>query len=177
MASPWLLPGLAALVTVCWLSWTANRLDRLHHRVDVARGTLAAQLLRRSGAALELAASESLDPPSRLVLLDAAHHARTADSSGFEAAESRLSLALRTVLGDPREVDRLRADALAGPLVHELAQRCTKVELARRFLNDVVASARALRSRAPVRWLRLAGHAPEPRTVDLDDAAPGALVG
>ena len=51
MAWPWLLPGVAALVTILvtvgWLSWTANRLDRLHHRVDVARGTLAAQLLRR----------------------------------------------------------------------------------------------------------------------------------
>ena len=61
------------LVVGLWLTWTANRLDRMHHRIDVARGTLDAQLLRRSGATLELASSEVLDPPSRLVLLDAAH--------------------------------------------------------------------------------------------------------
>ena len=85
-----------------WLTWTANRLDRMHHRIDVARGTLDAQLLRRSGATLELASSEALDPPSRLVLLDAAHQARNAGPEEFESAESALSQALRAVLRRPR---------------------------------------------------------------------------
>ena len=51
-----------------------------------------------------------------------------------------------------------------------------KVELARRFHNDVVTSARVLRSRRRVRWLRLAGRAPVPTTVDLDDTPPQALL-
>jgi hypothetical protein len=163
------------LLVAGWLSWTAQRLDRMHHRTDVSRGTLDAQLLRRSGAALELAVTDALDPASRLLLLDAAHHARTAGPGEQEAAESALSAALRAVLADRRAVADLHRDPEVAGLLDELARRCAKVELARRFHNDVVVSARALRSRRRVRWLRLAGHAPEPRTVDLDDVPPGGL--
>ena len=58
-----------------------------------------------------------------------------------------------------RRAQLLRADPRVAPLVDELARDCARVELARRFHNDVVVSARALRSRRRVRWLRLAGHA------------------
>ena len=176
--SGWWLALLLVVVLVVglWLTWTANRLDRMHHRIDVARGTLDAQLLRRSGATLELASSEVLDPPSRLVLLDAANHARNAGPDEFEAAESDLSQALRAVFAHPADVRRLCEDAAVEPLVDELARDCVRVELARRFHNDVVVSARALRSRRRVRWLRLAGHAADLRAVDLDDVPPDALV-
>jgi hypothetical protein len=80
------------------------------------------------------------------------------------------------VLADQDELDQLRARTDVGPLLDELAACCRKVELARRFHNDVVVSARALRSRRRVRWLRLAGNAAELRTVDLDDVPPPALV-
>ena len=173
----WLVLGLLlVLVLGLWLTWTANRLDRMHHRIDVARGTLDAQLLRRSGATLELASSEVLDPPSRLVLLDAANHARNAGPEEFESAESDLSQALRAVFAQPADVHVLREDPTVRPLVDELARDCVRVELARRFHNDVVVSARALRSRRRVRWLRLAGHAAELHAVDLDDVPPDALV-
>jgi hypothetical protein len=179
MTTPAVLAVLLAVLVLLgsWLSWTANRLDRMHHRIDVARATLDAQLLRRSGATVELASSDSLDPASRLVLLDAAHGARNAGPDDFESAESALSQALRAVLDDPGDVAELRRDPDVGPLVDELAQDCAKVELARRFHNDVVVSARALRSRRRVRWLRLAGHAAPLRTVDLDDVPPAGLVG
>jgi hypothetical protein len=177
MTTGWLLLAVLVLVAVgLWLTWTANRLDRMHHRIDVARGTLDAQLLRRSGAVLELASSEELDPPSRLVLLDAAHQARNAAPDEFEAAESALSQALRAVFADPVDVRALREDGAVAPLLAELAGDCARVELARRFHNDVVVSARALRSRRRVRWLRLAGRAAELRAVDLDDVPPAALV-
>lgn len=162
------------LVGGAWLSWTAGRLDRMHHRIDVARRSLDTQLLRRSGAALELAATGALDPAGSLILLDAAHHARAAEDD-FEAAESDLSQALRAVLADPDEIARLRAADDLGPLLDELAGACRKVELARRFHNDVVVSARALRGRRRVRWFRLVGHAGELGTVDLDDSPPRAL--
>jgi hypothetical protein len=173
----WLLGlGLVLVVALAlWLSSTANRLDRMHHRIDVSRATLDAQLLRRSGAALELASSDALDPPSRLVLLDAAHHARNAGPDDIEGSESVLSQALRAVVGDPEAVRLLRSDPDLAPLVDELAGTCAKVELARRFHNDAVASARALRSTRRVRWLHLAGHAGELRTVDLDDTPPEGL--
>lgn len=160
-----------------WLTWTANRLDRMHHRIDVARGSLDAQLLRRSGAALELATSGTLDPARSLLLLDAAHEARAASRTDFEGAESDLSEALRAVLADVGEVQALRADPAVTPLLDELSVDCRKVELARRFHNDVVVSARSLRSRRRVRWLGLAGRAAPLHTVDLDDVPPPALVG
>ncbi len=174
-----LLVALAVLVlgVLPWLSWTANRLDRMHHRIDVARGTLDSQLLRRSGAALELAAADGLDPPSRLVLLDAAHGARNAGPDDFENAESVLSEALRAVLGDPAGVAELRDAPGLAPLVDELAEDCARVEVARRVLNSAVVVARDLRSRRRVRWFRLAGRAAELRTVELDDVPPDGLVG
>lgn len=172
----WAVAAVVVLVAVgLWLSWTANRLDRLHHRLEVARASLATQLLRRSGVALELAASGVLDPARSLVLLDAAHHARAADDEDVEAAESDLSAALRVVFADQDEVRTLRSSADVGPLLDELAGDCRRVELARRFHNDVVTSTRALRSRRRVRWLRLTGRAPARETVDLDDEPPSAL--
>ena len=169
--------ALVAVVLVgLWLSWTANRLDRMHHRIDMARASLDAQLLRRSGAALELVASEVLDKASALILHDAAHQARAAGPDEKEAAESELSEVLRAVLSDADEVRLLREHRDVGPLVAELGSDCRKVELARRFHNDVVVSARALRSRRRVRWLHLAGHAADLHTVDLDDVPPRHLV-
>lgn len=171
----WVLLLAAFVVIGLWLTWTANRLDRMHHRIDVARGTLDAQLLRRSGATLELASSEVLDPPSRLLLLDAASQARNAGPDDFEAAESDLSQALRAVFPDPGAGRVLREDPAVAPLVAELARDCARVELARRFHNDVVVSARALRSRRRVRWLHLAGRAADLHAVDLDDVPPPGL--
>ncbi|HSE08227.1 MAG TPA: hypothetical protein VLB29_06135 [Nocardioidaceae bacterium] len=165
------LLGLAA-----WLSWTANRLDRAHHRLEVARGSLDAQLLRRSGTALELATAGALDPARSLLLVDAAHAARGASPEEMESAESDLSQTLRAVFADAEEVRTLLGSPEVGPLLTELAGDCRKVELARRFHNDVVTSARSLRSRRRVRWLRLSGRATTPATVDLDDAPPPALV-
>ena len=179
MSEWWWYVAAAVLVVVAlglWFSSTANRLDRMHHRIDVARASLATVLLRRSGAALELATSGTLDPARSLLLVDTAHEARAASQDGFEAAESELSEALRAVFADPDEVRVLRSDPDVGELLGELADDCRKVELARRFHNDIVVNARQLRSRRRVRWFRLSGRAAPLATVDLDDEAPPALV-
>ncbi len=175
----WFYAVVAVLVLLLlglWLSWTANRLDRMHHRIEVSRSSLDTQLLRRSGAALELATSGALDPARSLLLVDVAHEARAASRDDFEGAESDLSEALRAVFADAVEVRALREAPGTDELLEELAGDCRKVELARRFHNDVVASARVLRSRRRVRWLGLAGRAAELDTVDLDDEPPAALV-
>jgi hypothetical protein len=44
-----------------------------------------------------------------------------------------------------------------------------RVQLARRFHNDIVVTTRELRRRRLVTWLRLAGHAPMPDTIELED--------
>ncbi|HEX6578250.1 MAG TPA: hypothetical protein VF082_07765, partial [Jiangellaceae bacterium] len=59
----WIIPVAVVLLGI-YLSWTAGRLDRLHWRVDASRAVLDAQLLRRSGAALDLAGTGLLDPAS-----------------------------------------------------------------------------------------------------------------
>ena len=169
------LVGVALVVLALWLASTANRLDRMHHRIDVARGRLDAQLLRRSGVTLELAASDALDPASRLVLLDAAHRARSSRPEDLEQEESALSQALRAVVGEVDDLAALHREPGVGSLVEELAHACARVELSRRFHNDAVVSARALRSRRRVRWFRLAGRAAPLHTVDLDDAPPARL--
>ncbi|MPZ60425.1 MAG: hypothetical protein GEU93_03825 [Propionibacteriales bacterium] len=173
----WLLVVVVLLLAAfgVLLSWTAGRVDRLHHRVNTARSGLEAQLMHRSGAALELAAAGLLDPARSLVLLDAAHHARAREPGDREQAESDLSAALVAALGDPEEIAELQRQPGAAELFRELGDACRKVELARRFHNDVVTSTRSLRGRPLVRWFRLAGHAELPSTVELDDSWPPVL--
>jgi hypothetical protein len=161
-------------VSAVLLSWTAGRVDRLHHRVHGTRASLEAQLMHRSGATLELAASGLLDPARSLVLLDAAHQAR-AEEKERSLAESDLSRALVASLDDEAEIARLMQDPAARELLTELGNACRKVELARRFHNDVVASALALRRNRVVRWFGLAGRARLPAMVEMDDSWPSAL--
>lgn len=165
-----LLVLLAMIVVGLWFSWTATRLDQLHHRIDLGRASLDTQLALRSAVVLELAGSGSLDDAASLLLADAAR--RTRRTPG-DQAESDLSRTLRAVLDGPT-IEGLLADPVGREQADELAVACRKVELARRFLNDQVSSTKALRSRLRVRWFGLAGHAPAPTTVDLDDVpAPG----
>ena len=175
----WLLVAAAVVVVLLalglWLFWTASRLDRMHHRIDIARASLESQLLHRSGTSLEVATSGALDPARSLLLVDCAHQARAAAPDDFESTESDLSEALRAVFAGSDEVLTLARDPAVGELVDELAGDCRKVVLARRFHNGVVVSARVLRSRRRVRWLRLAGRAADLETVDLDDEPPAGF--
>ena len=191
-------------VLVAWyLTFSATRLDRLHARVEGARSALDAQLVRRASVTLQLAASGRLDPATSLLLADAAHEAREADSGGGgadaavtaddggaddgaadgageagvsrEQAESDLTGALRAAFADPELVADLRADPLGRDLLRELAAAGLRVQLARRFHNDVVRSARVVRRKRVVRYLRLAGHAPWPQTFEISDTPPETL--
>ena len=157
------------------LTWTAGRLDRLHSRLEAARAALDAQLFHRSGVALEIAAGEGLDPATALVLLDAAHSARAAGPAEREAAESDLTKTLDAVFADPAQVAALRSAPERGELLDELASACRKVEMARRFHNDMVASAIDLRQRRIVRWLGLAGPAAVPAMVEMHVTPPAGL--
>ena len=71
------------LALVAWLLWmSASRLDRLHRKVVASRLALDSQLVRRSAAAADLAASGALDPVSSVLLAEAAHEASVADDRG-----------------------------------------------------------------------------------------------
>jgi hypothetical protein len=172
----WLVPiMMIVLLLGFYLSWTAGRLDRLHWRVDKSRAVLDAQLLRRSGAALDIAGGGLLDPASSVLVADAASRARTVEESGREQAESELTEALGAALADPGYTESLRSRTGADEALDELGAACRRAGHARRFHNDTVRAARRLRRKALVRWLSLAGHAPWPDTVELDDEVPRGL--
>ena len=166
----------AALVAAAlYLSWTAGRLDRLHARIDAARAALDAQLLRRASVAQELATAGVLDPAASIVLYESAHGARQADPEQREVAESDLSQALRAVFAEPDAVTEIREAPGGTAAIGELTQAVRRVPLARRFHNDAVRAARAVRRHRVVRWFRLAGHAPFPLAFEMDDEPPVAL--
>ncbi|MER5931419.1 hypothetical protein [Streptomyces sp. NPDC002054] len=166
---------LALGVIGVYLSWTAGRLDRLHSRMDAARAALDAQLLRRASVVIEVATSGVLDPASSLVLYEAAHAARQAEEDHREVAESELSQALRAVFGDAAQVEALKEAPGGEQAAEELAAAVRRVPMARRFHNDAVRAARALRTHRKVRWFRLAGHAPFPLAFEMDDEPPADL--
>ena len=177
----WVLLGALVVGFVVWrLSALAGRLDRLHHRIDLANGSLDAQLLCRARAAEALATSGLIDPGSAIVLSRAASNSRHADPGDLVERgiiESEMSRDLREVLADPEDVAALRATPYGEELVDDLARACMQVSLARRFLNDGVSSVRLLRRQRLIRLFRLAGTASMPETFEMDDEPPAALAG
>lgn len=177
MTTTWVLLSVVVVVLLAaYLSWTAGRVDRLHARVEAAKAVLDAQLLRRSGAALDFATGGLLDPASAMLVADAATRARTTDNGDREQAESDLTAALDAALADTQFLAELRTDDGAAAALDELGAACRRVGHARRFHNDTVRATRRLRSKVLVRWLRLAGHAPWPETVEFHDSVPRGLV-
>jgi len=168
--------AVALVVVAVYLSWTAGRLDRLHSRLDAARAALDAQLLRRASIAQELGTAGVLDPASSMVLYQAAHAARQSEEEHREVAESELSQALRAVFEEPAQVEAVREAPGGEAALEELAEAVRRVPMARRFHNDAVRAARALRRHRAVRWFRLAGHAPFPLAFEMEDEPPAALV-
>ncbi|MFD3520715.1 hypothetical protein [Streptomyces sp. NPDC058653] len=169
----WILVALVAIGL--YLSWTAGRLDRLHSRIDASRASLDAQLLRRASVAQELATAGLLDPAASIVLYQGAHAARQAEDDQREVAESELSEALRAVFGEVAQVEAVREAPGGDEAADELAAAVRLVPMTRRFHNDSVRAARALRRHRTVRLFRLAGHAPFPLAFEMDDEPPVAL--
>jgi hypothetical protein len=181
----------AVVALLVWRSYiTASRLDRLHRKVSASRIALDAQLVRRASAAADLAASSLLDPASAVILADASYAVidgegpvtlpeQALSMSGLgearEALESGLSGTLREVL-DEWTVQGLRADPAGASVMTALAETWYRAQLARRFHNEAVGQAHRARRHWYVRWLHLAGHAPWPTTVELDDQMPDGLV-
>lgn len=177
----WLIVVVAVVAVVVWrLSALASRIDRLHHRIELARAALDAQLLRRAQASESLANSGLVDPVSAIVLARAASNCRSrvpSDPVGISVAESELSRDLREVFADPESVTELRSTPEGDELITGLAAACAQVALSRRFLNDGVQAALLLRQGRLVRLFRLAGNAPRPEMFEMDDVPPASLAG
>ena len=175
MSTWWWIAVLVVAVGALYLRGLAGRLDRLHVRVDAARDALDAHLVRRTAAALELAHAGLLDPATSVLLAEEAYGAQTAEPSERARSESELTGALHASIPDAQTVEVIAASGRGVELLDALRASCAQVVLARRFYNEAVRATQSLRGRRLVRWLRLAGTAPYPRTFEMDDLPPPAL--
>jgi hypothetical protein len=152
-----------ALIFIWYLTVSANRLDRLHHRVETSWANLDAVLQRRAAIAQEIAHLAETDPATNLILTGAAHSAREADISERSQAESGLSEALR-LLREESDIPSLYPELFA-----ELEKVTERIRTAIAIHQEAVRSAQNRRRKFIYRFFRLAGHAPLPVTYPFED--------
>lgn len=155
---------IALLFLFIWyLAISANRLDRLHHRVETSWANLDSILQRRASIALEIAHFTEIDPASNLILTVAAHQAREADISERSEAESSLSEALK-LLRDESDIPHLHRE-----IFEELDSVTERVRIAIAIHREAVTATRNRRSKWIYRLFRLAGSAPLPVIYPFED--------
>lgn len=153
------------IILIFWyLSFSASRLDRLHHRVETSWATLDSLLQRRAAIALEVARSKITDPATSLLLTASAYQARGADIEDRSSAESVLSGALGMMLAE-RESIVAKSDQA---LLHELEQLTDKIKVAISIHVESVTRTQLIRSKLVFRLFRLAGTAPLPVTYEFE---------
>jgi len=152
------------IFAIWYLSYSATRLDRLHHRVETSWANLDGLLQRRAAVALEIAKSEIADPASSLLLTAAAHQARDAQMSARSQAESGLSGALGLLLSDGHLVN----GSIEKDLLRELSELTDKIRIAIALHVDAVNRTQMVRAKAVFRIFRLAGRAPLPVTYEFE---------
>jgi hypothetical protein len=165
-------------VSVWYLSHQAGRLDRLHHRIDVAELALHGQLVRRSGIVAELAAVPGIDPALSVLWGQAAHETlilQEVSSAVRVQVEDELTDILLMTLDEDEEVNEIRSNEYASQLLDELAQVCDRIAMSHQFHTDAVRDCLEIREQLIVRIFRLAGHAARPQTIDFDYQIPPAL--
>lgn len=149
--------ALVVVVGGLWLLATANRLDRLHVRMDAAWAALEAALGRRAVVARAVVAAGTVAGERAERLRRVADHAEKAPRPDREVEENELTLLLAGV----------NRAALPGPLAVELTDAENRVVIARRVHNDAVRDTLALRRRRKVRYFKLAGTAPRPEYFEI----------
>ena len=152
------------LIGLWYLSFSATRLDRLHHRVETSWANLDVLLQKRAAIALEIAHSDLADPASSMLLTGAAYQARDAGFKNRSMAESGLSGALGLIIADglPHATDSEQA------LLQELSALTAKIRVAISIHTDAVSSTQMVRNKFVVKTFRLAGTAPLPVTYEFE---------
>ena len=156
-----------------YVTWTAKRLDRLHTRLDAAALSLDTQLVRRAEAADALAvaagARGQIPPEATGRVRAAVETVRRAKAVDRVPAENALGRTFGAVFGGPGTETPVRTEPALAAAVAELDEAMTTVGLARQFHATAVEDTLGLRRRRLVRLLRLAGHAPLPHELAIDD--------
>lgn len=157
---------LLLIVLIGWyLSFSASRLDRLHHRVETSWATLDSLLQKRAALAQEIVAESHLDPATAYLISTSATAARDANIIERSAAESVLSEALKLVQNAALD----NSLELPSELLVELSDLTSKVKLAINIHLESVNATRNVRSRVIIRLFRLAGKAPLPVRYAFED--------
>jgi len=162
--SNYLFAVLLIAVIAWYLSFSATRLDRLHHRVETSWANLDGLLQRRAAIAIEIARSEISDPASSLLLTFAAHQAREASIRDRSQAETGLTGALGILIETSTSVD----GAIEQDLLRELKELTEKIKMAIAIHVDAVSRTQLVRKKWFIRLFRLAGTAPEPVTYEFE---------
>lgn len=160
----WIASAFLFLIFLWYLSFTATRLDRLHHRVETSWANLDVLLQKRAAVALEIAHSDIADPASSMLLTGAAYQARDANIENRSQAESGLSGALGLLLEDSHHL----ATAADNVLLTELSVLTDKIRVAIAIHTDAVSRTQMVRKKFVVRVFRLAGTAPLPVTYEFE---------
>ena len=160
----WLVSALLVFLILWYLTFTATRLDRLHHRVETSWANLDVLLQKRAAVALEIAHSDIADPASSMLLTAAAYQARDANIQNRSQAESGLSGALGLLLEDSQHL----ATAADSALLTELSGLTDKIRVAIAIHTDAVARTQMVRRKFIVKLFRLAGTAPLPITYEFE---------
>lgn len=159
------LPILILIAMIAWyLSYSATRLDRLHHRVETSWANLDGLLQRRAAIAIEIARTEISDPAASLLLTFAAHQARDANMRDRSQAESGLNGALEILLeGDHNNFQEKELE-----LINELKDLNEKIDMGIAIHVDAVNRTIKVRKKPIIRLFRLAGSAPEPIVYEFE---------
>ena len=156
---------LVVLLFVWYLSFTASRLDRLHHRVETSWEHLDALLQRRAALALEISHQSDLDPATDLLLTQSAYVSREEAIIDRNDAERSLSESLKFL----RESAQNGEISISVSLLDELSNLTEKITLAVAIHLEVVRSVARLRSRLIYRLFHLAGNAKLPRIYSFEE--------
>jgi hypothetical protein len=146
------------LLFAWYLSFSATRLDRLHHRVETSWEHLDALLQRRAALALEIARQNEIDPATEMILTSSAYQSRESTVGDREDAESALSESLK-FLQRSSESGEI---SLPITLIEELRLLTDKIRMAITIHLEAVNSVRNVREKFVFRIFHLAGRAQWP---------------
>ncbi len=156
---------LIVLLLAWYLSFSATRLDRCHHRVETSWEHLDALLQRRAALALEIARLSEIDPATQMILTSSAYQSRGANIGDREDAETSLSQSLKF----------LHKSAASGELtigfdfIDELTLLTDKIRTAIAIHLEAIGAVRNLRNKLVFRFFHLAGRAKWPEKYHFED--------
>ena len=159
------LVALLVILFAWYLSFSAARLDRLHHRVETSWEHLDALLQRRAALALEISHQTDLDPATDLILTQSAYVSREEAIIDRNDAERSLSESLKFL----RESAKTGEVTIFLQLLAEHTKVTEKITLAIAIHLEAVNSVAKLRSRSIYRLFHLAGKAKLPKIYSFEE--------